>query len=154
MTLFIAWLWGIANPTKTAIIKVLIIVFGVIIASIGEIRISWIGVFYQVAGLVFESTRLVMIQVLLSDDGEKMDPLVSLYYFAPVCGAMNLVVVYFTEAGSFHLANFQSVGIPLLVLNAMVAFCLNIASVFLVSCLDSPRLPEDFGVLHDAILHY
>lgn len=133
MTLFIAWLWGIANPTKTAIIKVLIIVFGVIVASVGEIRISWIGVFYQVAGLVFESTRLVMIQVLLSDDGEKMDPLVSLYYFAPVCGAMNLVVVYFTEAGSFHLANFQSVGIPFLVLNAMVAFCLNIASVFLVS---------------------
>lgn len=147
MTLFIAWLWGIANPTKTAIIKVLIIVIGVIIASIGEIRISWIGVFYQVAGLVFESTRLVMIQVLLSDGGEKMDPLVSLYYFAPVCGAMNLVVVYFTEAGSFHLANFQSVGIPFLVLNAMVAFCLNIASVFLVSCLDSPRLSEDFGVL-------
>lgn len=144
MTLFIAWLWGIANPTKTAILKVLIIVFGVVIASIGEIRISWIGVFYQVAGLVFESTRLVMIQVLLSDDGEKMDPLVSLYYFAPVCGAMNLVVVYFTEAGSFHLTDFQNVGIFFLILNAMVAFCLNIASVFLVSylcCHFSPPPP-------------
>lgn len=142
MTLFIGWLWGVANPTRTAVLKVLIIVFGVMIASVGEIRISWIGVFYQVAGLVFESMRLVMIQVLLSDDGDSMDPLVSLYYFAPVCGAMNLVVVYFTEAGSFHMVDFERVGVSFLVLNATVAFFLNIASVFLVSSLFSPSPPH------------
>lgn len=108
------------------------------IASVGEIRISWIGVCYQVAGLVFEAIRLVMIQVLLSDDGESMDPLVSLYYFAPVCGAMNLVVIYFTEMGSFHMADLQRVGVLFLVLNALVAFFLNITSVFLVSCRPCP----------------
>lgn len=103
------------------------------IASIGEIRISWIGVCYQVAGLVFEAMRLVMTEVLLSNNGEKMDPLVSLYYYAPVCGAMNLVLVYFSELGSFHVTDFQRVGVAVLVLNALVAFFLNVASVFLVS---------------------
>lgn len=114
-------------------LKVLIIVFGVVIASVGEIRISWIGFCYQVAGLVFEAVRLVMIQVLLSDDGESMDPLVSLYYIAPVCGAMNLVVVYFTEMGALRMIEFERMGVLFLLLNALVAFFLNIASVFLVS---------------------
>lgn len=102
------------------------------VASVGEIRISWIGVWFQIAGLVFESMRVVMIQVLLSDGGEKMDPLVSLYYFAPVCGAMNLVMVWFTELGSFQVADFMRVGPFFLVFNAMVAFGLNVSSVFLV----------------------
>lgn len=139
--LFISWLWGVAHPTPTAILKVLVIVFGVMVASVGEIRISWLGVWFQIAGLVFEAMRLVMIQVLLSDGGEKMDPLVSLYYFAPVCGAMNLVMVWFTEMASFEFADFVRVGPLILIFNAMVAFCLNVASVFLV------RLPRPARLL-------
>lgn len=102
------------------------------IASVGEIRISWLGVWFQIAGLFFEAMRLVMIQVLLSDDGEKMDPLLSLYYYAPICGAMNIVTVYMTELDTFQMADFVRVGPSILLLNAMVAFGLNVASVFLV----------------------
>lgn len=127
-----SWLWGVAHPTRTAVAKVLVIVVGVMIASVGEIRISWLGVWFQIGGLVFEATRLVMIQVLLSGDGEKMDPLVSLYYYAPVCGAMNLVMVWFTEMASFNMADFMRVGPMILLFNAVVAFFLNVASVFLV----------------------
>lgn len=117
--------------------KVLIIMVGVMIASAGEIRISWIGICFQVGGLVFEAMRLVMTEVLMSNNGEKMDPLVSLYYYAPVCAAFNLVMVYFSEMGSFQLADFQRVGASVLVLNALVAFFLNVASVFLVGLLGS-----------------
>ncbi|CAN8095432.1 unnamed protein product [Discula destructiva] len=131
-TLVISWLWGVSSPSQSAVLKVLVIVAGVMIASVGEIRIKWIGVFYQIAGLVFESMRLVMTEVLMSNNGEKMDPLVSLYYYAPVCGAMNLVVAYFTELGSFNMADVQRIGSFVLVLNALVAFFLNVASVFLI----------------------
>lgn len=110
------------------------------VASVGEIRISWLGVWFQLAGLVFEAMRLVMIQVLLSGDGERMDPLVSLYYYAPICGAMNLAMVWFTELESFQVADFVRVGPLILIFNAMVAFFLNVAGVFLVCALPGPRL--------------
>ncbi|PSR97118.1 triose-phosphate transporter family-domain-containing protein [Coniella lustricola] len=143
VVLFFSWLWGLAKPTRTALLKILVIVAGVMIASAGEIRISWVGLGYQLAGLVFEALRLVMIQVLLSpppapalpEGGEiasKMDPLVSLYYYAPVCAAMNAVTVYLTEMPVFDMADLWRVGPGVLVLNALVAFGLNVASVFLI----------------------
>lgn len=110
------------------------------IASFGEIRIHWLGFWLQIAGLVFEAMRLVMIQVLLSSEDDKMDPLVSLYYYAPVCGLMNLVMVWFTEWQAFRMEDFFRVGPNILVFNAMVAFCLNVAGVFLVS---PPPMAED-----------
>jgi hypothetical protein len=90
-----------------------------------------------------------MIQILLQ--GIKMDPLVSLYYFAPVCAVLNLLVIPFTEG----LAPFRALLLPaasvvspdltqtalaavagpsflVLFSNGMVAFLLNIAAVFLV----------------------
>lgn len=132
IVLAISWLWGVAKPTRTSILKVLVIVTGVMIASVGEIRIHWLGFWLQIAGLVFEAMRLVMIQVLLSDEENKMDPLVSLYYYAPVCGIMNLVMVWFTEWHAFQMEDLIRVGPSILVFNAMVAFCLNVAGVFLV----------------------
>ncbi len=70
-----------------------------------------------------------MIQILLH--GLKMDPLVSLHYYAPVCAIINLAILPFTEgfAPFFELAR---VGPLILFSNAAVAFCLNVAAVFLV----------------------
>jgi hypothetical protein len=77
----------------------------------------------------FEASRLVMIQILLH--GLKMDPLVSLHYYAPVCALINLAILPFTEgfAPFFALAR---VGPFILLSNAALAFGLNIAAVFLV----------------------
>ena len=70
-----------------------------------------------------------MIEILLH--GLKMDPLVSLHYYAPVCAIINLAVLPFTEgiAPFYELAR---VGPLILLSNAFVAFLLNIAAVFLV----------------------
>jgi hypothetical protein len=70
-----------------------------------------------------------MIQILLH--GLKMDPLVSLHYYAPVCAIINTLFIPFTEglAPFYELAR---IGPAVLVSNALVAFCLNIAAVFLV----------------------
>ena len=101
-------------------------------ASAGEIRFSWIGFLYQVGGTVFEAMRLVMIQVMLSSEGLKMDPLVGLYYYAPICALMNMIVAFWTEVPRFHAEDLWRTGFVMLFLNALVAFMLNIASVCLV----------------------
>ena len=70
-----------------------------------------------------------MIQLLLH--GLKMDPLVSLHYYAPVCALINSLVLPFTEglAPFYELAR---IGPLILISNACVAFLLNVAAVFLV----------------------
>ena len=70
-----------------------------------------------------------MIQLLLH--GLKMDPLVSLHYYAPVCALINSLVLPFTEglAPFYELAR---IGPFILISNACVAFLLNVAAVFLV----------------------
>lgn len=70
-----------------------------------------------------------MIQILLH--GLKMDPLVSLHYYAPVCALINLAILPFTE-GMAPFYELASVGPLILLSNAAVAFCLNVAAVFLV----------------------
>ena len=61
-----------------------------------------------------------------------MDPLVSLYYYAPVCAVMNAFVAVVTEMGTFQMGDVWRVGIFVLLANASVAFLLNISSVLLV----------------------
>ncbi|KAJ0117748.1 triose-phosphate transporter [Diaporthe amygdali] len=130
--LFTSWIWGVASPSWSVLFKVLVIVFGVALASFGEIHFQWMGFWYQITGIAFESVRLVMTQVLLSGDGQKMDPLVSLYYYAPVCAVMNFLLVWYTEMETFKMDDFVRVGPVVLVINASVAFMLNIASLFLI----------------------
>lgn len=73
-----------------------------------------------------------MIQRMLSSAEFKMDPLVSLYYYAPACAVINGVVTLFVEAPRMGMADIYSVGIFTLLANAFVAFLLNVSVVFLV----------------------
>ena len=70
-----------------------------------------------------------MIQILLHN--LKMDPLVSLHYYAPVCAIINLFFLPFTE-GLEPFYQLKDLGVLVLVSNAAVAFLLNVAAVFLV----------------------
>lgn len=73
-----------------------------------------------------------MVQRLLSSAEFKMDPLVSLYYFAPACLVMNGVATLIFEIPKMTMYDIYSVGAYNLLANAGVAFALNIAVVFLV----------------------
>jgi hypothetical protein len=70
-----------------------------------------------------------MIQILLH--GLKMDPLVLLYYFAPVCALINITCLPFTE-GLEPFYDLARIGPLILISNACLAFVLNVTSVFLV----------------------
>jgi len=142
---------GIHKADMKVLFNVSFIVAGVVIASFGEIRFVLTGVLFQIGGIVFEAVRLVMVEQLLSSSEYKMDPLVSLYYFAPICAVMNFCVALVFEIPRIQMAELYFVGLWTLLANAMVAFALNVSVVFLVRhrqlvksvrCANSYRLAE------------
>ena len=133
VTLLVSWAMRVSPPNMKTLGNVSLIVVGVVIASFGEIQFVLIGFLFQCGGILFEAIRLVMVQQLLSGDQFKMDPLVSLYYFAPVCALINGVIALVWEVPSMTWLDLQNVGFSVLLLNALVAFLLNVSVVFLVS---------------------
>jgi drug/metabolite transporter (DMT)-like permease len=146
-----SWALGVSQPNLKIFLNVSAIVVGVIIASIGEIKFVWIGFIYQIAGIIFEALRLTMVQRLLSSAEFKMDPLVSLYYFAPVCAIMNGVVALFWEVPKVSMSEVYNVGLFTFFLNGLCAFLLNVSVVFLIGKTSSLVLTL-CGVLKDVLL--
>ena len=132
---------GIAPVNLKVLGNVSFIVLGVIIASFGELQFVMVGFLFQVAGIVFEAVRLVMVERILSSKEFKMDPLVSLYYYAPACAVMNGIVLLFTELPVLTMNDINRVGGLTLVANASVAFLLNVSVVFLVRLRMTLRKP-------------
>jgi len=121
--------------------NVSLIVIGVALASFGEIDFVLTGFLFQVAGIGFEAIRICMVERLLNGAEFKMDPLVSLYYFAPVCAAMNLTVALFWEIPLVKLSEVYAVGLWTFFANACCAFFLNMSVVFLVRCQSQDLAP-------------
>ncbi|KAI0676376.1 TPT-domain-containing protein [Trametes maxima] len=146
--LLISWTFRIQDPSKRLAVIVFMISSGVALASHGELRFNLVGFLTQAAAVAFEASRLVMIEILLH--GLKMNPIVSLHYYAPVCALINLAVLPLTEglAPFYELAR---VGPLILISNAAVAFLLNIAAVFLVSA-GSGLVLTLAGVFKDILL--
>lgn len=136
--LLATWAFGITPPSLRVLGNVSIIVLGVVIASFGEIKLEFWGFVFQIAGIVTEALRLVMVQRLLSAGDFKMDPLVSLYYYAPACAVTNGIITIFVEGPRITMGDIYGIGFPILLANALVAFFLNVSSVLLVST--SPHL--------------
>ncbi|KAI0066860.1 TPT-domain-containing protein [Artomyces pyxidatus] len=146
--LLISFVFRIQEPNRKLAVIVFMISSGVALASQGELHFNLIGFLTQAAAVAFEASRLVMIQILLH--GLKMDPLVSLHYYAPVCALINLAFLPFTEglAPFYELAR---VGPLILISNASVAFLLNVAAVFLVGA-GSGLVLTLAGVFKDILL--
>lgn len=60
-----------------------VISLGVVVASYGEISISWIGVVYQMGGVVGEALRLIFMEILVKRKGLKLNPISIMYYVSP-----------------------------------------------------------------------
>jgi hypothetical protein len=146
--LLVSWAFRISEPNRKLALIVLMISSGVAVASGGERKFNMFGFIVQAAAVLFEASRLVMIEILLH--GLKMDPLVSLHYYAPVCAMINLVALPFIEglAPFYQLAR---VGPVILFSNAAVAFLLNVAAVFLVGA-GSGLVLTLTGVFKDILL--
>ncbi|THU92830.1 TPT-domain-containing protein [Dendrothele bispora CBS 962.96] len=146
--LLISWTFRVSEPNRKLAMIVLMISTGVALTSQGEMGFSMFGFCVQAAAVAFEASRLVMIQILLH--GLKMDPLVSLHFYAPVCAFFNLLILPFTE-GLAPFYALSSVGPTVLISNAAVAFLLNVAAVFLVGA-GSGLVLTLAGVFKDILL--
>ena len=80
-----------------------------------------------------------------------MNPIVSLHFYAPVCAFLNACLIPFFEGSAPFYVVLDRVGIPILILNASTALCLNIAVVFLIGSASSLVLTLS-GVLKDILL--
>ncbi|KAF1816314.1 DUF250 domain membrane protein [Eremomyces bilateralis CBS 781.70] len=149
--LLTGWALGTQTPNFRTLANVMLIVVGVMIASAGEIQFVIRGVLFQICGLTFEAIRIVMVERLLSSAEFKMDPIVSLYYFAPACTVMNGIVCLFLEIPNMQMQDILDVGLSTLFLNGMVAFGLNVAVVLLIGKTSSLVYTLS-GVLKDIIL--
>ncbi|RAH54548.1 integral membrane protein [Aspergillus piperis CBS 112811] len=132
VTLLTSWAWHVKTPSLESFLNILLIAFSVALAVAGEVQFSWLGVIYQLASLVFDANRLVMIQILLSDEGQKMDPLVTLYYSAPVCAFTNFMIAFYTELRGFSWSVVGETGFGVLLANAAVGFMLNVSIFVLI----------------------
>lgn len=148
MVLIISFAFGLKQMSSTLFVIVSMISSGVALASYGELQFNMTGFIFQALAVIFESVRLVMVQILLQ--GLKMDPLVSLYYFSPVCAALNLMMIPLVE-GMEPFRHLAQLGPITLLTNAGIAFGLNIASVFLIGAASSLTLTLS-GVLKDILL--
>lgn len=82
-------------PTRQAVFAVCLISLGTIVSSLGELRFSLTGFLLQTAADLFEGSRLVLIQMLLSDNG--LSPVESLYYIYPATGFSQFLMVLLYE---------------------------------------------------------
>ncbi|KAI9105557.1 triose-phosphate transporter family-domain-containing protein [Phlyctochytrium arcticum] len=131
MVLVITWVLGVESPSIPIFSKVIIIVTGVAIASSTELQFNWIGTIIQLLGTFAEALRLVLVQQLMR--GMKMDPLTSLYLYAPACALMNGPAFLYFELRDFSWAAFDRVGVWMFLANGLIAFGLNVALVFVLA---------------------
>ncbi len=110
-----------------------------------------IGVVQQLSALVFEATRLCLVQVLMNSQGYSLNPIQSLYYVSPACLLCLLVPFLVLEFPVMRDSTAWQLRPPVMVANAAVAFCLNLA-VFLLIGKTSALTMNIAGVIKDWML--
>jgi drug/metabolite transporter (DMT)-like permease len=123
---------GLEKPAGTEIGIVLVICLGVAMTSAGEAAFSMIGFVFQSLGILFESSRLVLVNILLKS--LKLDPLSSLFYIAPMCACFIGISFMYFEYDFFPWERLSDpTFLGMLAANGCVAFMLNVAVVLLIS---------------------
>ncbi|XP_062090474.1 probable sugar phosphate/phosphate translocator At3g14410 [Humulus lupulus] len=128
-----------------------VISFGVLVASIGEININWVGVVYQMGGVVGEALRLIFMEIFVKRKGLKLNPVSVMYYVSP-CSALCLFIPWiFLEKPKMDASGTWNFPPLVLALNSLCTFALNL-SVFLVITHTSALTIRVAGVIKDWIV--
>ncbi|XP_020224679.1 probable sugar phosphate/phosphate translocator At3g14410 isoform X2 [Cajanus cajan] len=146
---------GVAVGLEVMSCKMLLIMsvisFGVLVASYGEININWIGVVYQMGGVVGEALRLIFMEIFVKRKGLKLNPISVMYYVSP-CSAICLFLPWiFLEKSKMDEHGPWNFPPVLLILNCLCTFALNL-SVFLVITHTSALTIRVAGVVKDWVV--
>ncbi|XP_073284166.1 probable sugar phosphate/phosphate translocator At3g17430 isoform X1 [Primulina huaijiensis] len=131
-------------------VNMILVSFGVVISSYGEIHFNVVGTVYQVTGIFAEALRLVLTQVLLQKKGLTLNPITSLYYIAPCSFVFLFVPWYLLEKPEMEVSQIQF-NLWIFFSNALCALALNF-SIFLVIGRTGAVTIRVAGVLKDWIL--
>ncbi|EYU26243.1 hypothetical protein MIMGU_mgv1a006586mg [Erythranthe guttata] len=128
-----------------------VISFGVLVASVGEISINWVGVVYQMGGVVGEALRLIFMEIFVKRKGLKLNPISMMYYVSP-CSAVCLLLPWiFLEMPRMDAQGTWNFKPLVLTLNSLCTFALNL-SVFLVISHTSALTIRVAGVVKDWVV--
>lgn len=128
-----------------------VISFGVLVASYGEIDINWVGVVYQMGGVVGEALRLIFMEIFVKQKGLKLNPISVMYYVSP-CSALCLLIPWiFLEKPKMEAHGSWNFPPFVLLLNCLCTFALNL-SVFLVITHTSALTIRVAGVVKDWVV--
>ncbi|ESW21221.1 hypothetical protein PHAVU_005G052200 [Phaseolus vulgaris] len=146
---------GVAVGLEVMSCKMLLIMsvisFGVLVASYGEININWVGVVYQMGGVVGEALRLIFMEIFVKKKGLKLNPISVMYYVSP-CSAICLFLPWiFLEKSKMDEHGPWNFPPVLLILNCLCTFALNL-SVFLVITHTSALTIRVAGVVKDWVV--
>jgi hypothetical protein len=145
-------IYGIEKRTTENIVIMLVITFGVALASYGELNFVLVGVLFQLGAILTESNRIVMLQMLLQNNGIKFNPVHTMYYISPLCFVFLSVpwsILEYPRLLSMRYLDTTYDTTRLMFLgNAISAFGLNIA-VFLLVGQTSALTMNVAGVIKD-----
>lgn len=78
-------------PKVRVVMAVVVMSLGTAVASFGELRFSWTGFLLQSLADLFEGSRLVLLQVIMSSDF--LTPVESMYFVSPATAISQFVLV-------------------------------------------------------------
>jgi drug/metabolite transporter (DMT)-like permease len=148
--LFISLLTGLETTSFIEVNIVSLISLGVALASVGELLFEWNGFVFQIIAIFAEASRLVLTGAILKR--YKLDSLSTLYYVAPLCAVLNgICCIYFEYSEIPWSRIFSFPFFSMLIVNGLVAFSLNIASVMLIAHTSALTLTLA-GIVKDILL--
>eukprot|EP00873_Tetraselmis_striata_P023910 jgi/Tetstr1/444174/TSEL_032068.t1 len=103
-----------------------LIAFGVVVCAIGEVNLILKGVVQQLMALLFEATRLTMVQILINSRGLNMNPIQSIYYVSPACFVSLAIPFVFLEIPHMQASNDWKFHPSAFLANALAALALNL----------------------------
>mmetsp|Transcript_28554 Transcript_28554/g.39300 ORF Transcript_28554/g.39300 Transcript_28554/m.39300 type:complete len:319 (-) Transcript_28554:115-1071(-) len=130
--LIFSFLSGLEKTSCIELYIITIICIGVALTSVGESYFSWTGFTFQSLAILAESSRLVLVNVLMKQ--LKLDPLSSLFYIAPLCSVFIGIACVIFEWSQLPFERIFTPDFALIMLvNGCVSFTLNVAVVLLIS---------------------
>ncbi|XP_028101255.1 probable sugar phosphate/phosphate translocator At3g14410 [Camellia sinensis] len=128
-----------------------VIRFSVLMTTYEEIDINWIGLVYQMGGVVGEALRLIFMEIFVKMKGLKLNPIFVMYYVSP-CSVLCLFILWiFLEKPKMDAQGTWSFQPVILTLNSLYTFALNL-SVFLVISHTSALTIRVAGVVKDWVV--
>jgi len=113
---------GLQSFTRLRCLVIVWVIIGATISVSGEVHFKWLGFIYQAISQLAEVSRMIMGEIVLS--GRKLDPLTYNMFLAPIC-LFVLIIANAVHWSENTLVDFQEWW-PLIIVNACLAFCLNI----------------------------